>query len=42
MRFGQVKEYNKKNDFFQKHAENEIGKLVLDLFMRDKNKWPTA
>ena len=31
MKFGQVIEYN--NIFFKNHAENEAGRLVLDLFM---------
>ena len=30
--FGQFIEYNKKNLFLQKHAENEAGRLITDLF----------
>ena len=33
MKFGQLTEYNKINFFLQSHAENEAGRLVLDLFL---------
>ena len=34
MKFGQLLEHNKRNFFFLKnHAENETGRLVLDLFL---------
>ena len=32
MKSGQLIEYNKRNIFF-KHAENEVGRLVSDLFL---------
>ena len=32
MKFGQLIEYNKRNIFFENHAENEAGRLVPDLF----------
>ena len=32
MTFGQVIEYSKGNIFFKNQAENEAGRLVLDLF----------
>ena len=32
MKFGQLIEYNKINIFLQNHAENEMGRLVVDLF----------
>ena len=31
--YGQLIEYNVRNIFFKKHAENEAGKLVPDLFL---------
>ena len=31
IKFGQAMEYNKKNIFFKNHAENEAGRLVLDI-----------
>ena len=37
MKFGQVIEYNKENVFFKNHAENEAGRLVLDLSLFFKN-----
>ena len=49
MKFGQLKEYNKRIFFFKNHAENESVGLVLDLFLflkksfiRGKRKWYTA
>ena len=33
MKFGHVINYNKRNIFLQKHAENEAGRLVPDLFL---------
>ena len=33
MKFGQLIEYNKRNIFFNNHAENEAGRLVPDLFL---------
>ena len=33
MKFGQLIECDKKKFFFQSHAENEAGRLVLDLFL---------
>ena len=32
MKFGQLIEYNKGNMFLKNYAENEAGRLVLDLF----------
>ena len=32
-RFGQMKEYNKRNIFLQNYAENKVGRLVPDLFI---------
>ena len=31
MKFGQLIEYNSRNVFFLKHAENEAGRVVPDL-----------
>ena len=33
MKFGQLIEYNKGNNFLQNHAENEAERLVPDLFL---------
>ena len=33
MKLGQLSEYNKRNIFLQKYAENEVGKLFPDLFL---------
>ena len=33
MKFGQAIEYNKRNSFFQNHAENRTDKLVPDFFL---------
>ena len=33
MKLGQLKECNKKNNFFKNHAENETGTLVPDLVL---------
>ena len=33
MKFGQVVEYNQRNIFIQKYAQNEAGRLVPDLFL---------
>ena len=33
MKFSKFTEYNKRNYFFENHAENESGKLVPDLFL---------
>ena len=38
MKFGQLKEYNKRIFFFKNHAENESVGLVLDLFLFLKKK----
>ena len=32
MKFGKLIEYNVRNTFFKKYAENETGRLVPDLF----------
>ena len=32
LKFGQIKEYDKKIFFFKIHAENGVGKLVPELF----------
>ena len=31
--FGNLTEYNKRNIFLRNHAENVVGRLVLDLFL---------
>ena len=36
MEFGQVMEYNKRNFFFENHAENETERLVPDLLLFKK------
>ena len=33
MEFGQLIKYNKRNIFFNNHAEYEVGRLVPDLFL---------
>ena len=33
MKFGQLIEYNKRNNLFIYHAENKAGRLVPDLFL---------
>ena len=33
MKFGQLVEYNQRNIFIQKYAQNETGRLVPDLFL---------
>ena len=33
LKFGELVEYNKRNNFFKNHAENEAGKLVPDFFL---------
>ena len=33
MKFGQLEEYNQRNIFIQKYAQNEAGRLVPDLFL---------
>ena len=33
MKFGQLIEHNKRNNFLQNHAENEAERLVSDLFL---------
>ena len=33
LKFGQVIQYNNRNIFFKNHAENEVGRLVPDLFL---------
>ena len=33
MKFGQLTKYIKKSIFFKNHAENEVGRLVPDLFL---------
>ena len=33
MKFGQLVEYNQRNIFIQKYAQNEAGRLVPDLFL---------
>ena len=33
MKFGQLIEYNMKNFFFKNHTENEVERLVPDLFL---------
>ena len=37
MKLGQVIEYNNINIFFKNHAQNEVGRLVPDLFLFFKN-----
>ena len=37
MKFGQIIQYNKRNIFLKKHAENQAGGLVQDLFLFFKN-----
>ena len=32
MKFGQLIEYDKRNNFFQSHAKNDAGRLVPDIF----------
>ena len=44
MKFGQLYNITWEIFFFKKHAENEVGRLVPDLFFRksfigDKSKW---
>ena len=36
LKFGQVKEYNKRNIFVQNLAENDAGRLDSDLFFKKK------
>ena len=36
LKYGQVKEYNKKNIFLDTHAKNEAGRLVPDLLFVKK------
>ena len=33
MTFGQLIEYNKRNSFFKNYVENEVVRLVPDLFL---------
>ena len=33
MKFGQLIEYKKRNSFFKNYAENEVRRLVSDLFL---------
>ena len=33
MKFSQLLEYNKRNFFFKNHAQNDVGRLVPDLFL---------
>ena len=33
MKFGQFMKYKVRNFFFKKHGENEVGRLVPDLFL---------
>ena len=33
MKFGRLVDYNKRNIFFKNNAENEVGRLVPDLFL---------
>ena len=33
LKFGQIKEHNKKKKFFKNHAENEAGRLVPEPFL---------
>ena len=33
MKFGQLIEYNNRNTFLKTHAQNEAGRVVLDLFL---------
>ena len=33
MKFGQLIEYNVRNNFHQNHGENEAGRLVVDLYL---------
>ena len=33
MKFGQSIEYNKRNIFFKNHAQNEVERLVPDVFL---------
>ena len=33
MKLGQLIEYNKRNNFLKKYAENDAGRLVPDLFL---------
>ena len=37
MKFGQLIEYDKKNNFFKNQAENEAGRLVPDHYLFLKN-----
>ena len=39
MKFGQLIEYKKKIFFFFKNAENEVGRLVPDLFFKNAFSW---
>ena len=39
MKLGQLIEYKKLNIFLQNYAENEVGKLVPDLFLFFKKAW---
>ena len=39
MKFGQLIECNQRNDFLQKNAENEAGRLVPDLFLIFNKMW---
>ena len=36
MKSGQVTEYNKKDIFFNRHAENDVDRIVTSFFLRDK------
>ena len=37
MKLGQLIEYNKRRFFFKNYAENEVGRLVPDLFLFFEN-----
>ena len=46
MKFGKPREYNKRTIFFKNHAQNEVERLVPDLFLllektflRSESKW---
>ena len=39
IKFGQLIEYNKRNIFLQSHVENELGRLVPNLFLLFKKSF---